>query len=118
MGKGSNVQKAQQARERNQKKMGKTDEGMFGFLLACFTVHSVSSVGPEEYKSSLIPFFFHVLYRTRSVVMRFWEKNCTRRAEGCQRQGREGRLCEAVHRVPTDVHGQRTCPSLVSTRRC
>jgi len=27
MGKGSNVQKAQQARERNQKKMGKTDEG-------------------------------------------------------------------------------------------
>lgn len=26
MGKGSNVQKAQQARERNQKKMGKTDE--------------------------------------------------------------------------------------------
>ena len=28
MGKGSNVQKAQQARERNQKKMGKSDEGM------------------------------------------------------------------------------------------
>ena len=27
MGKGSNVQKAQAARERNQKKMGKTDEG-------------------------------------------------------------------------------------------
>ncbi len=29
MGKGSNVQKAQQARERNQKKMGKSDEGMY-----------------------------------------------------------------------------------------
>jgi hypothetical protein len=29
MGKGSNVQKANQARERNQKKMGKSDEGMF-----------------------------------------------------------------------------------------